>query len=67
MRALSDVIGRPLPYGNRLNNFQALPDRLKQGQVNALVLSHMMKMGFFNRLEEFQRVPGDSSSGVFPA
>jgi len=60
------VIGLPLPYGNRLNNFQALPDRLKQGQVNTLVLSHMMKTGFFNRLEEFQRVPGDPSSGVFP-
>jgi hypothetical protein len=60
------VIGLPLPYGNRLNNFQALPDRLKQGQVNSLVLSHMMKTGFFNRLEELQRVPGDPSSGVFP-
>jgi hypothetical protein len=60
------VIGLPLPYGNRLNNFQALPDRLKQGQVNALVLSRMMKTGFFNRLEELQRVPGDASSGVFP-
>jgi hypothetical protein len=52
--------------GNQLNNFQALPHRLKQGQVNALVLAHLMKTGFFNRLEEFQRVPGDPSSGVFP-
>jgi len=59
---LSNVIGTS---ENRLNNFEALPDRLMQGQLNSLVLAHMMKAGFFNRLEEFQRVPGDPTTGVF--
>ncbi len=59
-----NVIGTP-SIGNRFNTFETLPHRLKQGMVNTLVLSRMMKSGFFNRLEELQRVPGDPSTGVF--
>ena len=33
--------------------------------VNTLVLSKMAKTGFFNRLPEFQRTPGDAATGVF--
>lgn len=51
--------------GHRFNNFSALPDRLKQGVVNTLVLSRMMKSGYFNRLDAFQRIAGDPTSGVF--
>jgi len=61
---INKVIGTAA-LGNQLNNFHAFPNRLKQGQINALVLSHMMATGFFNRLDEFQRIPGDPSSGVF--
>jgi hypothetical protein len=60
-----NVIGLP-STGHRFNNFAALPHRLMQGMVNTLVLSRMMKSGFFNRLPEFQRVPGDASTGVMP-
>jgi len=59
-----NVIGTP-QTGNRFNTFETLPHRLKQGMVNTLVLSRMMKSGFFNRLEALQRVPGDPSTGVF--
>lgn len=59
---LNNVIGTS---ENRINNFEALPDRLMQGQLNSLVLAHMMKTGFFNRLEELQREPGDPTTGVF--
>jgi hypothetical protein len=52
---------------NQFNTFETLPHRLKQGMVNTLVLSKMMKTGFFNRLEEFQRTPGDPETGVFTA
>jgi hypothetical protein len=62
---LLNVIGTP-PGGHKFNNFPSLPDRLMQGQVNTLVLSRMMKNGFFNRLTAFQRVPGDPSTAVFP-
>lgn len=60
-----NVIGNPTS-GHRFNNFPALPHRLMQGMVNTLVLSRMLKNGFFNRLPEFQRVPGDASTGVMP-
>ena len=46
-----------------LHNFQALPDRLRQGMLNTLVLSRMMKLGLFNRDAAFQRA---DASGVFP-
>ncbi len=59
-----NILGNPVT-GHQFNNFSLLPNRLKQGMVNTLVLSRMMKSGFFNRLEAFQRTPGDSSTGVF--
>ncbi len=59
-----NVIGT-VDTGNRFNTFETLPHRLQQGVVNTLVLSRMMKSGFFNRLEALQRVPGDPSTGVF--
>ncbi len=59
-----NVIGTP-GSGHKFNTFEALPHRLKQGMVNTLVLSKMMKTGFFNRLVEFQRTPGDAATGVF--
>jgi hypothetical protein len=61
---LFNVIGSPA-RGHQFNNFRSLPERLMQGMVNTLVLSRMMKSGFFNRLPEFQRTPGDPSTGVF--
>jgi pimeloyl-ACP methyl ester carboxylesterase len=48
---------------SRLNNFPALPDRLRQAMLNTLVLSRMMKLGLFNRDPAF-RTP--SGQGVFP-
>jgi hypothetical protein len=51
--------------GHRFNNFAALPNRLKQGMVNTLLLSRMLKSGYLNRLTAFQRTPGDPSTGVF--
>ena len=54
-------------FEHRFNTFRTLPDRLTQGMVNTLVLSRMMKNGFFNRLEQFQRTPGDPATGVFTA
>jgi hypothetical protein len=47
---------------NELNNFEAFPDRLRQGMLNTLVLSRMMKNGFFNNNAAFQL----SGAGVFP-
>jgi pimeloyl-ACP methyl ester carboxylesterase len=44
-------------------NFPALPDRLRQGQLNTLLLARMMKNGDFNVDAAFQRPDG---SGVFP-
>ncbi len=41
----------------RLDNFRALPDRLRQGQLHALVLARMMKQGLFNADPVF-RTPG---------
>jgi hypothetical protein len=34
---------------SQLHNFGALPDRLRQGMLNTLVLAKMMKRGIFNR------------------
>jgi len=46
------VIG--LPGGSQLNNFPAMADRLKQGQINTQVLARMMKQGLFNSHACFQ-------------
>ena len=62
---LVNLIGNP-GTGHRLNNFPSFAARLQQGQINSLVLARLMKSGFLNRLPEFQRVPGDPSTGVFP-
>ncbi|HEX5068225.1 MAG TPA: hypothetical protein VFY49_19045 [Myxococcota bacterium] len=61
---LANVIGTP-STGHKFNNFNALPNRLKQGEVNTLVLSRMLASGFFNRLPAFQRTPGNPATGVF--
>jgi len=45
-----------------LQDFAAVPDRMRQGQVNTLVLAHMMKSGAFNIDPAFQ-TPG--GAGVF--
>ncbi|GIW41511.1 MAG: hypothetical protein KatS3mg076_2088 [Candidatus Binatia bacterium] len=42
----------------QLGNFPALPDRLRQGQLNTLVLARMMKRGVFNRHPAFQSPEG---------
>ena len=47
---------------NDLNLFAALPDRMRQGQLNALVLGRLMKLGAFNRDPAFQTPSG---VGVF--
>ena len=60
-----NVIGTP-NSGHKFNNFPALPDRLSQGMLNTLVLSRMLKSGFFNRLPAFWADPADPSSGVMP-
>ena len=46
----------------KLKNFAALPDRLRQGQLNTLMLGRMMKRGAFNRDATFQ---SPSGVGVF--
>jgi hypothetical protein len=62
---------------SQLNNFPALPDRLKQGQTNTQVLARMMKHGLFNTHACFQvrdPLPADcmtagpdlSAVGAFP-
>ncbi|MGH7785736.1 MAG: hypothetical protein ACRERC_02660 [Candidatus Binatia bacterium] len=57
----TDIIGLTETH---LNDFQALPDRLRQGMLNTLVLSRMMKRGLFNRdTETFQTPDG---APVFP-
>jgi len=45
------------------DHFRALPDRLRQAQVNTLVLARLMREGRFNASPWFQRSDG---SGVFP-
>ncbi|MCH6562755.1 MAG: hypothetical protein IH800_10120, partial [Myxococcales bacterium] len=49
---------------SQLNNFAALPDRLRQGMLNTLVLSRMMKLGIFNRDTDTFETP--DRRGVFP-
>ncbi len=44
------------------DHFGALPDRLRQGQLNTLVLARMMRSGVFNRHPAFQ---ASSGQGVF--
>jgi hypothetical protein len=41
-----------------LSNFAALPDRLRQGQLNTLMLGKMMKIGVFNADPAFQTPSG---------
>jgi hypothetical protein len=48
---------------SRLNNYPALPDRVRQAMINALVLTRMMRLGLFNRHPVFRTPAGD---GVFP-
>jgi hypothetical protein len=63
---LVNLVGSPATGGHRLNNFPSFAARLQQGQINSLVLARLMASGYFNRLPELQRVPGDPASGVFP-
>ena len=46
-----------------LDLIEALPDRLRQGVLNTLVLARMMRAGLFNRDPAFQI---DSGEGVLP-
>jgi hypothetical protein len=62
---LVNVVGNPTT-GHQLNNFPSFTARLEQGEINTLVLTRLMDSGYFNRLPEFQRTPGDPSTGVFP-
>jgi hypothetical protein len=63
-----DISGADLPatfIGRvilNLSNFSALPDRLRQGQLNTLMLARMMKSGAFNTDAAFQTPEG---VGVF--
>ena len=52
----SSIVGLPPPFGtgSKLNNFPAMADRLKQGQINTQVLARMMKQGLFNSHACFQ-------------
>jgi hypothetical protein len=49
--------------GNQFEQFPAFPDRLKQGQINTVLLARMMKNGVFNMDPAFQT---ESGAGVFP-
>ena len=48
---------------SQLNEFPALPDRLRQGMLNTLVLTRLMKTAHFNRNPAFVTPDG---RGVFP-
>jgi hypothetical protein len=50
---------------SQLDNFPALPDRLRQGMLNTLVLARMMKEGHFNVDPAFQTGAG-AETGTFP-
>ncbi len=55
---LSFVVNNVIGIGmSQLNNFPALPDRLRQGMLNTLVLTRMMKRGLFNRDTDVFRTP----------
>jgi hypothetical protein len=43
------------------DHFAALPDRLRQGQLNTLVLARMMRTGIFNRHPAFQSPSGQGA------
>jgi hypothetical protein len=60
---ITEVIGIPATGGNQFEQFPALPDRLKQGQINTVLLARMMKEGVFNRDPAFQ---DEGGRGVFP-
>lgn len=51
---------------NRFNNFPTFPARLQQGQLNAVVLSHLIYTGFFNRMPILWADLSDPASGVLP-
>jgi hypothetical protein len=56
---INDIIGLG---ESKLNNFGGLPDRLKQGMLNTLVLAKMMRRGLFNLdTEHFQTPSGNPS------
>jgi pimeloyl-ACP methyl ester carboxylesterase len=48
---------------SKLDQFEALPDRLAQGMLNTLVLTRLMKLGIFNRDPAFEK---PDTTGVFP-
>jgi hypothetical protein len=51
---INDIVG----FGeSKLNDFGGLPDRLKQGMLNTLVLAKMMKRGLFNLDHEAFQTP----------
>lgn len=58
---VNDVIG---VGENHLNDFPALPDRLRQGMLNTLVLTRLARRGIFNRDETVFRTP--DGRPVFP-
>jgi pimeloyl-ACP methyl ester carboxylesterase len=58
---INDIVG---VGSSQLNNFPALPDRLRQGMLNTLVLARMMKLGLFNRDQATFRTP--RGKPVFP-
>jgi hypothetical protein len=66
----SDDLNEPDPLNSfiaagvvlNLNNMNALADRLRQGQLNTLVLARMMKLGMFNVDPAFQV----NGTGAFP-
>lgn len=52
------VAGEVVGIGqSQLNHFAALPDRLRQGMLNTLVLAKMMRRGLFNRDAETFATP----------
>ena len=60
---ITQVVGVAALGGNKFEQFPAFPDRLKQGQINTVLLARMMKNGVFNVDPAFQTPLGE---GVFP-
>ena len=59
------VVGEIVGFGSsQLNNFPGLPDRLRQGMLNTLVLARMMKAGLLNRNADAFQTPAHAP--VFP-
>jgi len=50
-------------FSSNLHNFPAFPDRHRQGQLNTLILSRMLKRGLFNADPVFQ---DESGNGLLP-